>query len=200
MKLGNMLAAIGAMAPASDCARPLRGPHASYIPNVIVHTHLNQRAWFYDDLIAGKTVLIHCMSIADEESCGSMRTLAQVQPLIGDVLGRSVFIYSITTDPIKDTPAALQRIAAKYGAREGWLFLSGAPADLRRVRERLFTHGGGHDCSMSLLRYGNEQVGLWGGTSITSSPESIVERLSWITPQEHVPGPYKRGGPPLLSG
>lgn len=182
------------------CARPLRGLHASYIPNIVVCTHTNQRAWFYDDLILKGIVLVHCMSVRDEESCGSLRTLAKVQSLLGSALGKSIFIYSITTDPVNDTAAGLSRIAEKYQAQDGWLFLTGQPAQLQSVRERLFTHGGGHDCSMSLLRYGNEQVGLWGGTPITSSPESIVERISWITPKEQASGEYTRGGPPELAG
>lgn len=180
------------------CARPLRGLHASYIPNIVVRTHTNQRAWFYDDLILKGIVLVHCMSVRDEESCASLHTLAKVQSLLGPALGKNIFIYSITTDPANDTPAALSRIAEKYRAGDGWLFLSGQPRELQSLRERLFTHGGGHDCSMSLLRYGNERAGLWGGTPITSNPESIVERISWITPREHASGGYTRGGPPEL--
>jgi len=199
MKLGTMMAIFDAAGPSSTCARPSRGLHASYIPNIVVRTHTNQRAWFYDDLILGRIVLMHCMSVREEESCGSLRTLAQVQSLAGAALGKSLFIYSITTDPVNDTPAALSRIAEKYQARDGWIFLTGQPAELRLIRERLFTHGGGHDCSMSLLRYGNEQAGVWGGTPITSTPESIIERISWITPGEHVSGPPRRGGPPELA-
>lgn len=200
MKPGTMMAIFDAAGTPRKCERPLRGMHAGYIPNIVVRTHTNQRAWFYDDLILRGIVLIHCMSVRDEESCGSLQNLAQVQPLLGPALGKSVFIYSISTDPVNDTPAALSRIAEKYGAQEGWLFLSGQPAELRLLREKLFTHGGGHDCSMSLLRYGNEQAGLWGGTPSTSSPESIAERISWITPREPVSGEYRRGGPPELAG
>jgi len=199
MKLGTMMAIFDAAGSPHTCERPLRGLHASYIPNIIVRTHTNQRAWFYDDLILKGIVLVHCMSVRDEESCGNLRTLAKVQSLLGPALGKNTFIYSITTDPVNDTCAALGRIAEKYKARDGWLFLTGQPAELKSLRERLFTRGGGHDCSMNLLRYGNEQAGLWGGTPITNSPESIVERISWITPREHASGGYTRGGPPELA-
>lgn len=199
MKLGTMMAIFDAAGSSHTCGRPLRGIHASYIPNIVVRTHTNQRAWFYDDLILRGIVLVHCISVRDEKSCTSLQTLAKVQSLLGPALGKSVFIYSITTDPLNDTPAALSRIAEKYHAQDGWLFLSGQPEELRRLREKLFTHGGGHDCSMGLLRYGNETAGLWGGTPITISPESIVERISWITPSEHAAGGYTRGGPAELA-
>lgn len=199
MNLSKMLAIAGAAAPSSDCERPARGPHSGFIPNVIVRTHLNQRAWFYDDLIWRKTVLIHCLALNDAESCSNAENLARVQPLIGKELGQSVFIYSITTDPVFDTPAALGSFAQKCGAKDGWLFLTGDSAALALVRKRLFTHGGGQDCSTNLLRYGNEAAGVWGATLAKSHPESIAERLGWITPRDHPTGPLKRGGPPVLA-
>lgn len=198
LNLGKMLAMAGAAASSSDCSRPARGPYAGIIPNVVVRTHLNQRAWFYDDLIWQKTVLIHCMALSDSESCSNTENLARVQPLIGEELGRSVFIYSITTDPAHDTPAKLGEFAQKCGAKDGWLFLTGDAAALQLVRGKLFTHGAGQDCSMDLLRYGNETAGLWGGTLAKSEPEAIAERLSWITPRDYPTGPPKRGGPPVL--
>jgi protein SCO1 len=185
-------------ASSSDCSRPARGPHAGYIPNVIVRTHLNQRAWFYDDLIAGKIALIHCIAGRDPESSANLETLATVQTLIGSRLGRSVFIYSITADPEHDTPEVLRGLAEKHGAEDGWLFLTGDATALGLVRHRLFMHSGGQDCSMTLLRYGNETTGLWGGTPISSGAEMIMERLTWITPHEAVSGPPRRGGPPVL--
>ena len=182
-----------------QCEPPVAGLHAAYIPNVFVHTHQDQRVRFYDDLIRQKIVLINCLSIRDEASCSNIETMVQVQPLLGEALGRSVFIYSITTDPEHDTPAALRAFANKYQIRNGWLFLTGASADLQLLRQRLFIHSGGQDCSMHLIRYGNEAVGVWGGVPAHSTPESIAQRLSWIMPGERLSGPPRRGGPPPLA-
>lgn len=198
--LNKMLATLANAGPSPDCSRPAHGPHAGYIPNVVVRTHMNQRAWFYDDLILGRIVLIHCMAIGDAESCRNVETMARVQAHIGKELGQSIFIYSITTNPEHDTPDVLRRFAEKNGARDGWLFLTGDVAALSLVRQRLFIHSGGQDCSMSLLRYGNEAVGLWGGTPLTDDPGLIMQRLSWIKPRERPAGPPQRGGPPLLIG
>jgi len=199
MNFRTLFAATEAMARSSnDCYRPLRGVHAGYIPNIIVQTHRNQKAWFYDDLLWRKTVLIHCMAVEDRESCANVENLARVQPLIGDELGRSVFIYSITTAPTHDTPARLRMVAEKHGAKDGWSFLTGDGPSLELLRQRLFSHGGGQDCSMSLLRYGNETAGLWGGIMASAKPEAIAQRLAWITSRKEVAGPYRRGGPPVL--
>jgi protein SCO1/2 len=180
---------------AGDCVPPSPGPHSAYIPNPVVLTHLGERVRFYDDLIRKKIALLSCMSVRDSASCGKIETLSKVQQFLGEDFGQRLFIYSITTDPEHDTPAVLQAFADKYQAGKGWLFLTGESAALRILRERLFTHSGGQDCSLHLLRYGNEEVGLWGGVAATASPESIVERISWITPRDRPPGPPRRGGP-----
>jgi protein SCO1/2 len=192
--------ALTAAASARKCEPPLPGTHAEYIPNVIVQTHHNETARFYDDLIRPRIVLINCMSIRDEANCSHIETMAQVQRLLGKELGRSVFIYSITTDPERDTPLALRGFAEKYCASNGWLFLTGETADIKLLRARLFSHDGGQDCSMHLIRYGNEAVGVWGGVSARASAESIAQRLSWITPRERPTGGPRRSGPlPLFS-
>ena len=181
------------------CIPPGPGPHAAYIPNITVHTHLGQTARFYEDLIRPRIVLINCISLRDEANCSNTETIAQVQGLLGEELGRSVFIYSLTMDPIHDSLEDLRTFAEQYKAREGWLFLTGEPYDLTLLRARLFTHNGGQDCSPHLVRYGNEAVGVWGGVSVLTGAESIVQRVSWITPVATPPGPPRRGGPWPLS-
>jgi protein SCO1 len=195
--LAGMAANINATA-FDDCIPPTPGPHAAYIPNLPVRTHHDQIVRFYDDLIWQKTVLINCISTQDESSCSNNETMVKVQALVGKDLGRIIFMYSITTDPERDTPAVLRSFAKKCGAGDGWLFLTGDPSSLTVLRQRLFTYNGSQDCSMHMIRYGNEAVGVWGGVMATEGPESITQRLSWITPGKRPSGPPKRGGPPPL--
>jgi protein SCO1/2 len=190
---------IGGANMAADCVRPLRGPNAAFIPNVVVQSHDNRKAFFYGDLVHGKTVLIHCVSTQDADSSESLEIMAKVQSQIGPQLGRKVFIYSLALDPARDTPQALRSLAGKYGAGEGWLFLTGEPAALQFLRENLFSHSGGHDCSTSLIRYGNEACGVWGAVLASGGAQSIMERLSWIEPRERPAGPPRRRGPTPLA-
>src|SRR2546423_1707320 len=82
-----------------ECERPHNGPYAGYFPNVVVVTHEGRRALFYNDLLRGKTVLVNCMSIANESVYPVTENLARVQRLLGERAGREVFMYSITVDP-----------------------------------------------------------------------------------------------------
>jgi protein SCO1 len=180
------------------CARPFQGPMVGYIPNIIVQLHDTRRAMFYEDLLLGKAVLIACIAGRNGDGCGVLSTFAELQSLLGDRLGKDVFLYCLTTDPEHDTPSVLQQIAERYGARNGWLMLTGQVDQLKLLRQRLFTHSGGHDCSMTLIRYGNESVGLWGGLSASSSAHAMAERLSWIQSHAVVVGAPRRKGPPPL--
>ena len=186
--------------PAQECARPAKGPLAGYIPNLVVQTHDLRKALFYDDLLMGKLVLINCVSMQDRETWANLEKLAKVQSLLGERLGRDVFIYSIATDPRYDTAQALARLAERVNAGKGWLFLTGEASTLQVLRSRLFG-GSGQDCSMGLIRYGNVPAGLWGGILGSASPESIAERLSWVSAAEQrsSTGPVRRRGPAPLS-
>ena len=200
----ELLAAIPAIALGlgDDCERPARGPNARDLPNHVVITHQGARALFYDDLVAGRTVVLHCMSIATEPRYRTVESLARVQPLLAGRLGRDVFFYSLTVDPERDTVHALRDFAARHGAGDGWSFLTGEPAALLDLKVRLFSQSGAHrheseteDCALAMLRYGNAAVGLWGSVPARSAAEWIARRLSWVEAREPVTGPPRRGGP-----
>jgi protein SCO1/2 len=209
VQLGGAIgaAAIPRIANADECipCEQPRGPYAGYFPNVVVQTHEGRRALFYNDLLRDRTVLVHCMSIAEETRRPSMASLREVHRLLGDRAGRDVFLYSMTVEPERDTPGALAEFAERLGAGRGWLFLTGSPDVIHSLRGRFFldamqshhAHAAAEgDCSLGMLRYGNEAVGLWGAVPRVSDPREIVERLSWVTAQAATRGQPKRGGPP----
>jgi protein SCO1/2 len=195
----------------ADCARPLNGPYSYQIPNFVVRSHDDRNALFYNDLVRGKTVIINCMSTRNEADFPVTANLAKVQRLLGNRLGRDLFMYSITVDPEHDTPRVLRAFAEKYQAGPGWTFLTGEPAVIQLLRSRLFVSDGVHshdhdgkqveDCSLALVKYGNEAVGLWGSVPANSNPASIAMRLSWIESSQAAPHAVTRGGPaPLIAG
>jgi protein SCO1/2 len=188
-----------------NCALPGGGPYAEYFPNVVVHTHDGRKALFYHDLLRGKTVLLNCMSVKNEAKYPVTANLVKVQQLLGERLGRDVFMYSLTVDPENDTARVLRAFAEKFKVRPGWSFLSAKIEDVQTLRGRLFAHDAAHslgatevrDCSMGLVRYGNEAVGLWGSVPAKADPEWIVKRLSWVESRPSAPAleAFRRRGP-----
>ena len=208
---------VGGGPAAEECARPSRGFNAGYLPNVVVTAHDGSRALFYDDLIAGRTVLLHCTSVAREAVYPLIANLVEVQRLLGERMGRDVHFYTLTVDPENDTPRALAELARRCGVGPGWRLLTGEPDDLDLVRSRLYAHQGGHvhggtgaasasssavgapqparDCSLGLARYGNEALGLWGSVPTKADPAWIARRLDWVLPGTSPRGAPRRRGP-----
>jgi len=185
----------------STCKLPHSGLTADRFPNVLVLDQYGRKLRFYEDLIKHRTVMIQFMSTATEGDLNTVANLVQVQHVLGDRLGRDFYLYSITVDPETDTPPVLAQYAMRHGAR--WPFLTGYPKDMQAIRDALFFRPGGHhghhgdsqDCSMGLMRYGNDAAGLWGAVPTRTAPEWIAERLSWMQPRSVPQGAPRRRGP-----
>ena len=85
--------------------------------------------------LKGRPVLIDFIYTSCPGPCPLMTArMASVAKLVGPKLGKQVTFVSITIDPERDRPAQLERYAVARGAdHPGWLFLTGAPAEIDRV-------------------------------------------------------------------
>lgn len=176
-----------AAAPADpqSCKKGGAGASAKYFPTLVVMTHQGRKAWFYDDLIKGKIAGINFMSVRGEEKLPVTANMAKVQDLVGDRLGRDVFLVSITTDPEHDTPAVLEAFAKRHGAKDGWVFVTGKPDEIAALTHHLGAHGhGGGAGSHHGFRYGNENYARWASFHAMARPEDIAQRFDWVTVRE----------------
>jgi hypothetical protein len=187
---------------------PTQGRGGNKFPNADVIAHTGERFFLHDDLIKGRVVMVNFMSIRGHDGYPATEHIGRIADRLGDQLGRSVFIYSITTDPEHDTPERLKAFAAQHGARRGWYFLTSAKRDIAEaksdvaaVSRRLYKHGshqGGHPAR--LVHYGNGTQGLWGAFGADTEPGLVVERLSWVQFGTQPTGRAKRAGPRRLAG
>jgi len=159
---------------------------ADFFPNVTFTTHQGKSVRFYDDLIKGKIVAVDLIYTTCKYACPlETARLAQVQRLLGDRMGRDVFFYSITIDPDHDTPAVLAEYAEKYRAGPGWLFLTGAKADIELVGRKLGIYAGpdptNADGHGPYLLVGNQATGQWMRNSATDNPKFIARTIGeWM--------------------
>jgi cytochrome oxidase Cu insertion factor (SCO1/SenC/PrrC family) len=150
-----------------------------YFPNVPLRTHDGRDVRFYDDLVKGKKVLINFTYTNCTATCPrTTENLRRVQEMLGDRIGRDIFIVSLSLDPDRDTPAALSMYAKHSGARDGWTFATGTREDIDNIRRRL----GLYDTPdftqhMGVLTFGNESTGKWAATFALDKPENIVFNL-----------------------
>lgn len=185
------------------------GPTADRFPqHALVFDQHGRKFRFYEDLIKNKTVMMHFMSTALEADFRTVENLRKVQDILGNRLGRDYFLYSITVDPETDSPRVLADYAAQHNVGPGWMFLTGDPKEVNAIKDSLFFRPQGHpdhghggslqDCSMGLIRYGNDRTGLWGAVPTRSEPNWIAARLFWVTEKSGPKTTQKlvRRGPP----
>lgn len=166
-----------------------------YFPNVELTTHEGKKVRFYDDLIKDKIVVINFMYADCEGICPSITAnLVQAQKLLGDRIGRSIFMYSLTLSPEKDTPEALKHYAIMHGVKPGWLFLTGKPDDIEGLRRSLGFSTGNLKLDkdkanhIGMVKYGNERREWWGMCPGKAKPTWIVESILWMDDGKGKPG------------
>ena len=168
---------------------------AAYFTNAVLTTHHGRKVRFYADLLKGKRVLINFVFVGCSEICDTVTAnLAVVQGMLGDRVGRDIFMYSITLQPDFDTPTVLKDYADRFGVQPGWSFLAGASADIELLRRRL----GFADIDpvldadilqhAAMLRMGDEPLDRWAMAAAALNPESLVETINRVMP----PGPRSR--------
>src|SRR5215207_10186360 len=109
-----------------------------YFPNFELTTHDGKKVHFYDDLMKDKIVVLNFMYVKCEGICMPITmNLKKVQRLLGDRVGRDIFMYSITLKPEEDTPAKLKQYVKAHNIKPGWTFLTGKPDEINTLRRSL---------------------------------------------------------------
>jgi len=167
-------------APVAEAATPWG---ANYFPNTPLVTQDGKKVRFFDDLIKDKVVAINFIFTGCSDSCPvETARLRQVQKILGDRIGKDIFLYSISIDPYNDTPATLKRYAEKFGIGPGWTLLTGEADDIEQLRRRLglyidgLENGRSKDHNLSLI-IGNQATGRWMKASPFESPYILADRL-----------------------
>ncbi|MFZ6048984.1 SCO family protein [Pseudomonas sp. CR3202] len=188
--------ALAALTVATACAslwfgidhgrRPVTSASAwgrDYFPNTELIDQNGQHLRFFDDLIEGKVVAINFIFTSCGDSCPlETARLRQIQKLLGDRVGRDIHFYSISIDPLHDTPEVLKAYAEKFKVAPGWRFLTGDYEQITQLRERLGMLAPGEDPAnlkqhnLSLL-IGNQATGEWIKVSPFENPYILADKL-----------------------
>lgn len=172
-----------------------------YFPNLVLTNHLGKKVRFYDDLVKDKIVIFNFMYAKCEGICMPITmNLVKVQKLLGDRMGRDIFMYSFTLKPEEDTPLKLANYADLHHVKPGWSFLTGDPADLELLRRKLGYVDPDPEVDkdksnhIGVIKYGNEPLQRWGGCPAMSKAPWIVKTLSWVDWPKEKETPNGKGG------
>jgi protein SCO1/2 len=158
-----------------------------YFPNVSLTTHEGRTVRFYDDLVKDKIVIFNMMYAKCQGICSPItRNLVRLQNILGDRVGKDIFMYSFTLNPKEDTPQALKHYAQMHKVKPGWFFLTGSVDDMELLRRKLGYVDPDPEIDkdrnnhIGVVKYGNEPLERWGSCPGRSTPEWIAETLSWV--------------------
>ncbi|MFZ6049660.1 SCO family protein [Pseudomonas sp. CR3202] len=180
------LAALGALGAAAE-RRPTPRTGAARFPNPTLLTHEGRKVAFYDDLIRGKVVVLNMMYASCGRNCPTATAnLRKVQQMLGERLGRDVFMYSLTLQPELDQPRHLREYVDKFGIGPGWQYLTGDPQDMLDLRYALGFYDvdplvdGNQLTHTGMVRIGNEATSRWTMAPSLTDPEHILSAINHV--------------------
>jgi protein SCO1/2 len=95
--------------------------------------------------LRGKAVALTFIDVSCADTCSLLAAkMAGLRSRLGAGFGAKVWFVSITLDPDRDIPAVLRSYAEAHGAAPaGWVFLTGAPAEIPETPLRMWALFGG---------------------------------------------------------
>jgi protein SCO1 len=185
----NVVAGITALIAVSIAApgilKAQGGPRGGdYFPNLPVVTQDGKTLKFYDDVIKGKIVVINFIYTHCPDLCPlATARLGQVQEKLGDIVGHDLFLVSLTVDPERDTPERLKEFSASFSAGPGWLFLTGAPVDIRSINAKLGNKSTMLSEHRNEIVLGNEATGEWQRNTVFGDLDRLIMDIHAMDPK-----------------
>jgi protein SCO1 len=164
-----------------------------HLPNITMTSHEGKQMLFYDDLIKDKVVSLNFFYAKCDEICPLvMANLSKVQKLLGDQVGKDIYMYSFTLKPEEDTVDVLRHHHEMYHGGPGWTFFTAKPSDMEQLRAAIgFTYPDpaiDKDKTQHIgnIRYGNERLMLWSACPGMAHAKWIAETLEWaVNPDQN---------------
>lgn len=132
------------------------------IPDLVLLNQDGQRVNFYSDLIKGKVVVINFFFTSCQFVCPMQgEAFSKLQCAFGTRLGKDVFLISITSDPLTDTPERLKAWGARFGAKPGWTLLTGDEKTIHNLLTLLTGSIPGRGEHTPIVLILNDEMGTW---------------------------------------
>ncbi|MEJ0078034.1 MAG: SCO family protein [Alphaproteobacteria bacterium] len=193
------LAATVLLAPAPGEAQTRRGPE--YFTNLPVVDQDGRQLKFYDDLIKDKIVVVMFIYTSCTDICPiTTARMTQIEDQLGDVLGRDIFIVSMTVDPEHDTPEKLKAYSKAFGTGPGWTFVTGKPEDIRAINSRLGERSKVLSDHRNEIVLGNDATGEWQRDNVMGDLKRVSLSIREMDPKYRDRVRQVRANPAMNTG
>lgn len=153
-------------------------------PDLLLRDHEGRKVRFYSDLIKDKVVVLSFFYTSCAYTCSMQgKTFSTLQSLLGDRLGKSVFLISVTTDPGKDTPAQLKAWGKRYHLQPGWTLVTGDVAEMNKLLLPFTGNPAGQGMHLPSTFIANDKTGIWTSATGIFAAEDVLNALNAVTQQ-----------------
>lgn len=137
-----------------------------------------KRVRLREDVIGRRTALVNFVYTTCTTVCPvSSATFQQLQQRLGDRLGKEVVLVSITVDPLRDTPQRLREHGARFEARDGWVWLTGAKPDVDAVLRGFGAYAARFEDHPAMVLVGDARGGAWTRFFGFPSVDELMARI-----------------------
>jgi protein SCO1/2 len=152
------------------------------IPDVELRDQEGRKVHFYSDLIKDKVVVLSFFYTNCVYTCTMQaRTFSKLQALLGERLGKSVFLISVTTDPVNDTPSKLKAWAKRYDVQSGWTLVTGEKAEINQLLVPFTGTGAGGGMHLPVTFVANASTGRWTSAAGIFAPQDLLKAVEFVT-------------------
>lgn len=181
-KIAEMIDQLRITTAANVETRPPRAdPARQYFSDVVLTDQEGRAVKLYDDLMAGRTVVINSFFATCHGSCPVMSgNFLAIQNAFPDQMGKELVLVSITVDPQSDTPEKLRAYAKNLKARPGWYFLTGSQENVEHALRKLGQFVADKNDHTNIFLVGNLQTGLWKKAFGLAKPDDLVKIVASV--------------------
>jgi len=152
------------------------------IPDLKLRDQDGNEIHFYSDLIKDKIIVLTFFYTSCNYLCTMQgKVFSELQSLLGDRLGKSVFLISVTTDPVRDKPQQLKAWGARYKLRPGWTLVTGDVSEMNKLLIRFTGNKAGAEMHLPATFVGNDKDGRWTSAVGTFAPQEILGAVNSVS-------------------
>ncbi len=141
-------------------------------------TQEGKRVRFKSDVVADKLVAMTFIFTTCTTICPIYNAIfSQLQPLLGERLGKDVVMVTLTLDPTRDVVGRMKRTAQKFGAQPGWLYLTGEKPNVDQVLKGLGAYFPNFEEHPPMALVGDGKTGTWKRFNGFPSPEQVLAMI-----------------------
>jgi protein SCO1/2 len=165
-------------------AAPAKGTHdaKTWFTDTPLQDQNGETLRFYSDALQNRIVLLNVIFTRCTDACPLItQKLKEVRELLGDKAPDITFI-SLTSDPLRDTPAVLKAYTLKQGSDDPhWLFLTGDKAQMDLVLSRIGQIVPTPEQHSTQLIVGDVANKRWSKIRPDAPAAAIAQRLQLLT-------------------